>query len=71
GNNGQPAKEATVLYFLQVAFLFFVGVKVGKVSIESVIKQLLYYFGAIFVVLMLVTYIPQLSLWLPTVLGVM
>ncbi|WP_367892275.1 hypothetical protein [Dubosiella newyorkensis] len=49
----------------------FVGVKVGKVSIESVIKQLLYYFGAIFVVLMLVTYIPQLSLWLPTVLGVM
>ncbi|WP_305138419.1 TRAP transporter large permease, partial [Dubosiella newyorkensis] len=54
-----------------VGTTLFVGVKVGKVSIESVIKQLLYYFGAIFVVLMLVTYIPQLSLWLPTVLGVM
>lgn len=54
-----------------VGTTLFVGVKVGGVTIESVMKQLLLYFGAIFVVLMLVTYIPQLSLWLPTVLGVM
>ncbi len=54
-----------------VGTTLFVGVKVGGVTIESVIKQLLLYFGAIFVVLMLVTYIPQISLWLPTVLGVM
>ena len=47
----------------------FVGVKVGKVKIETVFRQLLIYFAAIFVVLMLVTYIPQLSLWLPSLMG--
>ena len=54
-----------------VGTTLFVGVKVGGVTIESVFKQLLLYFGAIFIVLMLVTYIPQLSLWLPTVMGVL
>lgn len=47
----------------------FVGVKVGKVKIETVFRQLLWYFLAIFIVLMLVTYIPQLSLWLPSLMG--
>ena len=47
----------------------FVGVKVGKTKIEQVIRPLLYYFGAIFIVLMLVSYIPQLSLWLPGLMG--
>ena len=47
----------------------FVGVKVGGVKIETVIRQLLVYFAAIFVVLLLVTYIPQLSLWLPSLMG--
>ncbi|MEY8310106.1 TRAP transporter large permease [Erysipelotrichaceae bacterium 51-3] len=54
-----------------VGTTLFVGVRVGGVTIESVFKQLLLYFGAIFIVLMLVTYIPQLSLWLPTVMGVL
>lgn len=53
-----------------VGTTLFVGVKVGKTTIEAVFKQLLIYFAAIFVVLMLVTYIPQLSLWLPTALGI-
>ena len=35
----------------------------------TVIRPLLYYFGAIFIVLMLVSYIPQLSLWLPGLMG--
>ncbi|MDO5410033.1 MAG: TRAP transporter large permease [Lachnospiraceae bacterium] len=52
-----------------VGTTLFVGVKVGKVQIETVFKQLLVYFAAIFVVLMLVTYIPQLSLWLPGLMG--
>lgn len=52
-----------------VGTTLFVGVKVGKVKIETVFKQLLIYFAAIFVVLMLVTYIPQLSLWLPSLMG--
>lgn len=52
-----------------VGTTLFVGVKVGGVKIETVIKQLLIYFAAIFIVLMLVTYIPQISLWLPSLLG--
>ena len=52
-----------------VGTTLFVGVKVGKVQIETVFKQLLIYFAAIFVVLLLVTYIPALSLWLPKVMG--
>ncbi len=54
-----------------VGTTLFVGVKVGGVTIESVFKLLLVYFAAIFVVLILVTYIPAISLFLPTVLGVM
>lgn len=52
-----------------VGTTLFVGVKVGKVKIETVFRQLLWYFLAIFLVLMLVTYIPQLSLWLPGLMG--
>ena len=47
----------------------FVGVKVGQTKIEQVIKPLLAYFAAIFIVLMLVSYIPALSMWLPGLLG--
>ena len=52
-----------------VGTTLFVGVKVGKVQIETVFKQLLVYFAVIFVVLMFVTYIPSLSLWLPKMMG--
>lgn len=52
-----------------VGTTLFVGVKVGKVKIETVIEQLLIYFAAIFAVLMLVTYIPALSLTLPKLMG--
>lgn len=52
-----------------VGTTLFVGVKVGKVKLESVIPQLLAYFVAIFIVLMLVTYIPQISLFLPSLMG--
>ena len=52
-----------------VGTTLFVGVKVGKVQIETVFRQLLVYFAAIFIVLMLVTYIPNLSLWLPKLMG--
>lgn len=52
-----------------VGTTLFVGVKVGGVQLESVIKWLLPYFGAIIVVLLLVTYIPALSLWLPGLMG--
>ena len=52
-----------------VGTTLFVGVKVGGVKIETVFRQLLVYFAAIFVVLMLVTYLPSLSLTLPKLLG--
>ena len=52
-----------------VGTTLFVGVKVGGVKIETVIRQLLVYFAANFIVLLLVTYIPQLSLWLPSLMG--
>lgn len=52
-----------------VGTTLFVGVKVGKVQIETVFRQLLVYFAAIFIVLMFVTYIPNLSLWLPKLMG--
>ena len=52
-----------------VGTTLFVGVKVGKTKIENVIKPLLLYFTAIFIVLLLVSYVPILSLWLPGLLG--
>ena len=52
-----------------VGTTLFVGVKVGGVKIETVFRQLLVYFAVIFAVLMLVTYIPALSLTLPKLLG--
>lgn len=47
----------------------FVGCKVGKTKIENVIKHMLPFYVAIVTVLMLVTFIPQISLFIPNILG--
>ncbi|WP_066057739.1 TRAP transporter large permease [Robertmurraya korlensis] len=47
----------------------FVGASVAKVKIEEVLKPLLPFYAAIFVLLMLITYVPQISLFLPNLLG--
>ena len=52
-----------------VGTILFIGCKIGNVTIESVIKHLLPYFGMIVIALLLVTYIPALSMILPTALG--
>lgn len=52
-----------------VGNILFVGVKVAKTKIENVIKPLMLFYAAIFIVLMLVTYMPAVSMWLPTLLG--
>ena len=52
-----------------VGSVLFIGCSVSKVRIETVIKPLLPMFVAMIVVLMLVTYIPKLSLWLPGLFG--
>ena len=48
-----------------VGAILFVGCAVGKVTIEQVMRTIWPFYGVMFVVLMLVTYIPALSLWLP------
>ena len=47
----------------------FVGCAIGKVTMEQVSKELWPFYGAMCVALLLVTYIPAISLWLPRVLG--
>ena len=49
-----------------VGAILFVGCAVGKVTIEQVMRTIWPFYGVMFVVLMLVTYIPALSLWLPS-----
>lgn len=49
--------------------ILFTGCRVGGTTIESVIKTLLPYFAIILIALLLVTYIPMLSMFLPKVLG--
>lgn len=52
-----------------VGSILYVGVKVADTKVESVMKPLLKYYAAIFVVLMLVTYIPAISMYLPMKAG--
>lgn len=52
-----------------VGNILFVGVKVAKVKLESVIKPLLPFYGVIFAVLMLVTFISGISMFLPHLMG--
>lgn len=52
-----------------VGSILFTGCKVANVKIEQVIKQLLPYFAVILAELLLVTYIPAISMTLPTLAG--
>lgn len=49
--------------------ILFTGCKVGGVTIEQVFKRLIPFFAVTAAILMIVTYVPTLSLWLPKVLG--
>jgi tripartite ATP-independent transporter DctM subunit len=46
----------------------FVGCAIGKVSMEQVSKELWPFYGAMCLALLLVTYIPAISLWLPNLM---
>ncbi|BAP79609.1 TRAP dicarboxylate transporter subunit DctM [Pseudomonas sp. MT-1] len=50
-----------------VGAVLFVGAAIGKVTIENTVKALLPFYAALFMVLLAVTYIPAISLWLPSV----
>lgn len=52
-----------------VGSVLFVGVGIAKTTIEKVVRPLLPLFIAMIIALFLVTYIPQLSLWLPELFG--
>ncbi|HTQ01617.1 MAG TPA: TRAP transporter large permease [Casimicrobiaceae bacterium] len=52
-----------------VGATLFVGCAVGKVTMEEVMRKIWPFYAVMFVVLMLVTYIPSVSLWLPRALG--
>lgn len=52
-----------------VGAILFAGCRTHNVKIEQIIKMLLPFFAVIFVCLMLITYIPWLSMFLPEALG--
>lgn len=52
-----------------VGNILYVGARVGKTKVEKVMRYLWMFYVAIFVVLMLVTYVPTLSMLLPTLGG--
>lgn len=52
-----------------VGSVLFVGAMVGKLKITDVIKPITPFFIAMVVVLLIVTFFPALSLWLPNLLG--
>ena len=47
----------------------FVGCAIGKCTMEEVSKELWPFYGAMCIALLIVTYVPALSLWLPRALG--
>ena len=53
-----------------VGSVLFVGVGIANTTIEKVVKPLIPLFLAMILALFLVTYFPQLTLWLPKVFGV-
>jgi len=52
-----------------VGAILFVGCAVSRVTIEQVVREIWPFYAVMFLVLMLVTYIPSVSLWLPRVLS--
>nr|WP_084820344.1 TRAP transporter large permease [Mesobacillus campisalis] len=51
-----------------VGTAMFVGCAIGKIPIEKSAKNMLPFYGAMIVVLLLITFVPQLSLYLPSVM---
>jgi len=52
-----------------VGTLLFVGCSVAKIGIGSVVRPLIPLYIAMIAILLLVTFIPELSLWIPRLLG--
>jgi TRAP-type C4-dicarboxylate transport system permease large subunit len=49
--------------------VLFVGARVANISIEAVVRRMLPFFVALVILLLVVALTPALSMWLPTVVG--
>lgn len=54
-----------------VGSVLFVASAVGKLKMEQVVKAMLPFYVLLLLVLIMVTYVPAISLWLPRLMGVM
>ena len=52
-----------------VGTVLFIGCSVANVKIQSVVRPLIPFFLAMIVALLLITYVPEISLWLPGLFG--
>ena len=52
-----------------VGTVLFIGCSVAEVKIQSVVRPLIPFFLAMIVALLLITYVPAISLWLPGLFG--
>ncbi len=52
-----------------VGAVLFIGCSVAKLKIQDLVKPLIPFYIAMFVVLLLVTFIPEISLWVPEFFG--
>ena len=66
---GADAKAADQKMVVKASDAHPEGYAVGRVTIEQVAREIWLFYGVMFFVLMLVTYIPSVSLWLPRMLG--
>jgi TRAP-type C4-dicarboxylate transport system permease large subunit len=53
-----------------VGAVLFVGAAVAKLRIGQVVQSMWPFFIILFSILLLVTYVPAISLWLPRILGI-
>ncbi|MEM1261434.1 MAG: TRAP transporter large permease [Pseudomonadota bacterium] len=52
-----------------VGAVLFVGCAIGKIPIEQTVRTIWPFYGALILALIAVIYVPELSLWLPNLLG--
>ena len=60
-----------LVYNLCIGNTLFVAIKVGRTSLAKVMPYMLKYYIAILIGLLLVTYVPAVSLWLPQIAGLL
>ncbi|MBR3632234.1 MAG: TRAP transporter large permease [Elusimicrobiaceae bacterium] len=54
-----------------VGAILFTGCKVSKIGIEQIIRPLIPFFAVLAAILLMVTFIPALSLWIPKIAGLL